>query len=104
MNVTPDNSRGRFWVDSRSEAGHSHLVDLTAHNGTGKCGCDQWKFRCQPAIKDGKTKRCSHIDACRDFIADKADNGHLSYRDRQIIVSKVIKSWIKEESGSSVPE
>lgn len=98
MNVTPDSSRGRFWVESRSEPGHSHLVDLTANGGKGECGCDQWKYRCQPAIRNGLTKRCSHIDACRNFIADQADK-KLSFRDRQIIVNKVIAMWCKEESA-----
>lgn len=103
MNVTPDNSRGRFWVESRSEPGHSHLVDLTAHNGKGECGCDQWKYRCQPAIKEGKTAWCAHIEECREFISDLSGDGR-TYLDRQIIVNKVIKLWIQEESGSSAPE
>lgn len=103
MTVTPDSSRGRFWVESRSEPGHSHLVDLTTHNGKGECGCDNWKFRCQPAIKEGRAMRCSHIDACREFIADQADP-NLSFRDRQIVVNKVIKLWLQEETGFSDTE
>lgn len=98
MNVVPDNSRGRFWVDSRSEPGHQHLVDLTAHNGKGECGCDNWKFRCQPAIKEGRTLRCSHIEAARAHIADLADP-KMSFRDKQIVVNRVIKAWIDQENG-----
>lgn len=96
MNVTPDSSRGRFWVESRSEPGHSHLVDLTANGGKGECGCDNWKFRCQPAIKDGKSMRCAHIDAVREFLSSTL-GPEVFYRDRQIIINQVIQQWTKEE-------
>jgi hypothetical protein len=95
VKVVPDNARGRFWVESRSEPGHSHLVDLVANGGRGECGCDHWKFRCQPAIKEGKAMRCSHIDAVRDHIADLA--GPMSFRDRQKVVNAVIRQWVEEE-------
>jgi hypothetical protein len=96
MSVRPDRSRGCFWVESKSDPLHEHFVDLVAHNGKGECGCDHWKYRCQPAIKEGRTLRCSHIEAARDHIASSIAP-HLSFRDRQFVLNNVIRKWIEEE-------
>jgi hypothetical protein len=99
MTIRPDNSRGRFWAKSRSEPDHWHLVDLTANNGQGECGCDNWKYRCQPKLKEGKSGPgvwCSHISAVRDSLVSGLDL-KFSFRDRQIIINKVIKQWIQSE-------
>lgn len=98
MSVRPDKSRGCFWVESKSDPLHEHLVDLVAHSGKGECGCDHWKYRCQPAIKEGRTMRCSHIDDARDYLA-KSAAGHLSFRDQQVAINRVIQRWVEEEKG-----
>lgn len=65
----------RFRVKSRSVAGFSYLVDLQALKGNGQCGCDQFLYRCAPALVVTKEPcyrtRCWHITKARDWLLDQ---------------------------------
>jgi len=55
MNVEPIPGESlRFYVESESEPGTKHLVDLTENRGSGKCSCQAFQFQCEQNIKLGK--------------------------------------------------
>ena len=55
MNVEPIPGHSlSFYVESESEPGTKHLVDLTENRGSGKCSCSAFTFQCEPNLKLGK--------------------------------------------------
>lgn len=55
MNVEPIPGHSlSFFVESESEPGTKHLVDLTENRGSGKCSCSAFTFQCEPNLKLGK--------------------------------------------------
>lgn len=57
MNVEPiPNESLRFYVESESELGMKHLVDLSLNRGHGSCSCQAFSFICEPNLKAGKTR------------------------------------------------
>lgn len=55
MNVEPIPGESlRFYVESESEPGTKHLVDLTENRGSGKCSCQSFQFQCELNLKEGK--------------------------------------------------
>lgn len=55
MNVEPIPGESlRFYVESESEPGTKHLVDLSLNRGSGVCSCKAFEFQCQQNIKLGK--------------------------------------------------
>ena len=55
MNVEPIPGHSlSFFVESESEPGTKHLVDLTENRGSGKCSCPAFTFQCEPNLKLGK--------------------------------------------------
>lgn len=75
MIVRPFDNPLRFHVVSDSQREIEHLVDL-AENGTfGKCSCQHFEFRLQPALDQGITpdasERCKHLKAARDHLCDQ---------------------------------
>lgn len=64
----------RFYVISRSQIEHKHLVDLEDYNFNGGCGCDGFKFRCEPELSRGANPsdrfRCWHIKRARSHFVD----------------------------------
>lgn len=98
MKVRSDNARGCFWVESASNLQFEHYVDLSANKGQGECGCDNWKYRCSPRIAAGGVGVdvwCSHVKAARQFLVK--DLPPMSVRDRERVISGVIKQWVGQE-------
>lgn len=74
--------RGTFRVASASQPGRTHLVDVTAYGGVGKCDCDDFRCRREPVLAASPPgsvfpSRCRHIHAAREFIADCVVIGFL---------------------------
>tara|TARA_R110002051_G_scaffold270881_1_gene331326 strand:- start:214 stop:477 length:264 start_codon:yes stop_codon:yes gene_type:complete len=62
--------RMTFWVKSREGSGE-YLVDLTELKGNGMCTCPHFRCRMEGKVReDKKTRRCKHIMAVRDHLAD----------------------------------
>jgi len=71
------NAPFRYRVESQSEPGRIHLVDLTGRHGFGACDCDHFHFTANPTYKEkglyipyeagraGVTE-CKHIRAAFD--------------------------------------
>ena len=59
MTVRPvEHERLRYWVDSASQPGAVHLVDL---DDDGKPGCSCHDFQC-------RGRQCKHIKAAVEFL------------------------------------
>lgn len=67
----------RYWVKSRSRGGKEHLTELDAYGGIGKCECEDFTIRKEPAIRRGEAKsdpapyRCWHLEHARDHLLQK---------------------------------
>lgn len=56
MNIEPVAGESlRFYVQSRSDPGIRHMVDLSLNQGNGFCSCQGFSFVCEKNIKAGKT-------------------------------------------------
>lgn len=64
----------RWFVDSETEAGEPHLVDLGLYNGNGRCSCLHFSCRLEPELRQGRypsnATRCKHIKAARGMFCD----------------------------------
>lgn len=62
----------RFRVTSETQTDVTHLVDLGAFKGHGRCSCQHFEFRILPELDAGRIAgKCKHITACRDQLADE---------------------------------
>ena len=64
----------RYYVQSRSDPEHPHLVDLSSFGGFGQCSCKNWSCRVWPEVRDkthpaltSKTT-CRHIRAALTYL------------------------------------
>lgn len=82
----------RFWVQSRTDAEHPHLVDLSEHEGFGQCSCKNWQCNVWPVIRDkagpkySKSTTCRHVRAALNFFLEFS-----------------LTLWIKEYGQSETP-
>src|SRR4051812_22136675 len=64
----------RFYVISRADQTHKHLVDLEGYRFNGWCGCERFKFACEPELSRGAKPddrlRCWHIKRARSYFMD----------------------------------
>ena len=64
----------RFHVISRTEPSQKYLVDLEGYRFNGWCGCERFKFACEPKLSRGATPgdvfRCWHIRRARSYFMD----------------------------------
>jgi len=71
MSVEPFDHPLRFLVASDTQPDVSHLVDLSEHEGRGRCSCQHFEFRIAPNIEAGLPhEKCKHIRAAREYLAD----------------------------------
>lgn len=74
---TPHDGPLRWLVPSASRPGESHLVELDAYRGTGRCSCPDFTCRLEPVLRRpgeiGKTDklRCKHIRLVRGYFLDQ---------------------------------
>ena len=62
-----------WFVDSDSNPGLSHKVDLEEFEGNGGCDCEHFMFRFHPLLVRGTNTaplRCRHIKLAREFCVD----------------------------------
>lgn len=52
--VEPHDNSMRWRVRSRRKQVDSHLVDLSAYNGVGRCTCKHYQVRIEPLVRDGR--------------------------------------------------
>lgn len=75
--VTQYDSPLRYWVASRTRPGKKHLTELDAYGGIGKCTCEDFCMRHEPAVKRGEAAanpqsyRCRHLEHARDYLLQK---------------------------------
>jgi hypothetical protein len=63
----------RFMVKSRSQTGHSYLVDLGSDKyPDGECHCRYFVTTVGPAQLRGEHKRCYHIERAREEFCNWA--------------------------------
>jgi hypothetical protein len=78
---------GRCHVHSQTEVGVKYLVDLFEYRGNAWCSCDQFKFRCQPALDKGAephySLQCKHIAAAKVYFADRVIELLLKIEERK---------------------
>jgi hypothetical protein len=71
MTVEPYDNPLRFLVASESDNDIKYLVDIGENDAFGKCTCQHFDFRIQPAINSStRTIRCKHITKAREFFLD----------------------------------
>lgn len=62
-------------VESDSENGLPHLVDLSSYSGNGACDCRDFVFRKEPDLRLGRRPspitRCKHIKAAREALLNE---------------------------------
>ena len=60
----------RWRVPSSSRPKHSHIVELSAYGGNGKCLCEDFTIRYERELREGvsagNAHRCKHIKKARD--------------------------------------
>lgn len=60
-----------YFVQSQSERGAEHLVDLTTYRGNGACSCTHFNVRLRKMLEDGafpdSDLRCKHIERAREY-------------------------------------
>ncbi len=72
MTIKPFEPPARWHAVSESRGKEVvHVVDVLENHGFGKCSCEDFQFRCQPALDDKReTHRCKHLVAAREAFAD----------------------------------
>jgi hypothetical protein len=66
-----------FNFQSQEDPESYYLVDLSAHDGSGACFCQNFQFRIEPKIKSGKIKphekgsQCKHITTAKLILGQK---------------------------------
>lgn len=64
----------RYFVESRSDPMHPHVVDLSCNDGYGECSCKNWQCNVWPAIRDRthekhrKETTCAHVRVALRFF------------------------------------
>lgn len=107
--VSHGDSLHEFWISSESDSEKEYLVRLGQYplglndNGSmkfnGACictktpeiwhefGCEDWRYRCEPRLKDpkniGKSFRCKHVKYCIE-VAFETILPHLVATDKNI--------------------
>lgn len=85
MSVEQYDSPLRFLVSSETEPEGKHLVDLGENGIVGKCACQHFSFRMQPAIdtvfsvvvggrlteQTAAKLRCKHLVAAREYFTNR---------------------------------
>lgn len=68
----------RYYVQSRSDPEHPHLVDLASNDGWGQCSCMHWNCVIWPRVRDRRGFKhtsettCAHVRAALHFFLDLA--------------------------------
>lgn len=66
----------RYYVESSTEPGIRHVVDLAAYGGSGECSCPSFQFRCAPKLRLGErfveSVYCKHVKAARLHFTNMA--------------------------------
>lgn len=74
MTPKPFDTPLRWLVPSASRPGESHLVELDAYNGNGKCSCADFTCRHEALARTGQggvaKTRCKHIKRARSALLD----------------------------------
>lgn len=59
----------RYWVESKSDPEHPHVVDLSANQTWGQCSCRHWQCRIWPVVKDQNARKHSKQSTCKHVRA-----------------------------------
>lgn len=106
MNVHPDGANPFvFQVGSSNRPDVLHRVDLTENSGIGKCSCEHFEFRIQPAIDQGGHRtghpvRCRHIVAARDACLDNVIQRWMAAQDEVVEAGPIEGEGCNHPSGT----
>jgi hypothetical protein len=76
MKPRPYDSPTRYLMDSETNKGEVHLIDLTANDNIGECSCQHYTLKIQPEMEsneagrksDPDRYRCKHIKRVREYL------------------------------------
>ncbi len=78
MSIHPHDNILRFRFTSDTRPDIAHVVDLGGFGGFGECSCEDFQYRIlpvlvrlEPGTRPDGLKRCKHILAAREHLADQ---------------------------------